>query len=132
MKRTLLLLLFSLLVSLAHYTAWGQNKKLDSLWNVYNTKSLPDTTRLKAIDAIAVNYIINNKPDSAIIIAEQDIELAHVTKQKKFEANAFLIIGASYLNKNNYTKAIKAQRKAAQLFEEINNKKGVGIAYNKI
>jgi hypothetical protein len=49
MKRTLLLLLFGLLVSLAHYTAWGQDTTVTWLRNIdtttfkmlYNKRAIP-------------------------------------------------------------------------------------------
>ncbi len=53
-----------------------QNKKLDSLWKVYNTKAQADTNRLKAIHNIAWSYVDAN-PDTAIILAEKELDLAY-------------------------------------------------------
>ena len=56
--------------------AWrGFAQNLDSLWKVYNNTAQPDTNRVKAIDAIAWSYK-SNKPDTAIILAKQELALA--------------------------------------------------------
>jgi hypothetical protein len=43
---------------------FSQNKKLDSLWAIYNNKTESDTNRIKAIHAIAWGHC-NNDPDTA-------------------------------------------------------------------
>src|ERR1700747_2194792 len=80
---------------------FSQNQKQDSLWSVYNNKSLPDTSRLKAIHAIAWNLRGNN-PDTAIVFAEQERKLAEASHQKKWEGGAINIIGISFMYKGNY------------------------------
>ena len=62
MKRTLLLLLFSLLVSLAYYTAWAQSKlQVDSLelisydWGCLN-KTIDDSLVLEQDSIILIKY----------------------------------------------------------------------------
>ena len=110
------------------YFAVAQNKKNDSLWAVYNSKTQPDTNRLKAINTIAWSYSRNN-PDTAIILAEQELKLAntiHSEKGKRWAAKAFSTIGASFINKSNYPYALEYFLKALKLFEETNNKKGSG------
>jgi hypothetical protein len=75
---------------------WGQKSDLstpyhglDSLWALYYNTSQADTNRLNAIHLIARSYT-SNKSDTAIILAEQERQLAISTKQKKFEARALL------------------------------------------
>ena len=98
---------YILLISLFSYfrsqDCFTQNK--DSLWKVYNDKAQVDTNRLKAIQTIAINYF-NIKPDSTIIMAEQELELAKQKAQKKFEGKALYIIGHVYLSKDNFSKAL--------------------------
>src|ERR1035437_6562473 len=84
----------------------GGAQNTDSLLAVYNKKTQADTNRLKAIQVIAWNLRSNN-PDTAIILAEQQLQLAQQSKQKKlapnlfrkYEATAFIIIGQSLINK---------------------------------
>jgi tetratricopeptide (TPR) repeat protein len=108
-------LLFIFLIS-ASSVCFSQN--IDSLWKVYNDKTKADTNRLKAINIIAWSYNSNN-PDTAIILAEEVLKLAIQTKRKKYEGAAFNSIGASYMNKDNYPKALEYYLKSLKIYEEI-------------
>jgi tetratricopeptide (TPR) repeat protein len=127
-------LLAIILLYLSSITCFPQNKTLDSLWSVYNNKSQADTNRLKAIDVLAWQLRIN-KPDTAIILAEQELNLANVIpndKGKQWVANAFKTLGASYKNKNNYPKSLEYLLKALKVYEEIGNQQGVADCYRNI
>ncbi len=101
---------------------------MDSLWTVYNNMNQADTNRLKAIQDIAWSYR-SNKPDTAIILAEQERHLAEKTNQKEFEGKAYNTIGSSLDNKSNYPSALEYYLKAFKKFEEIGDKKRVGNVY---
>lgn len=103
-------------------------QNLDSLWKVFNNKALPDTNRLKAIDAIAWSYNGNN-PDTTILLAEKQMKFAQESRNKKFEARAYRNIGVAFTNKGNYTKAIDYLLKAAVMNEELGNKNGMSNCY---
>src|SRR6266404_1544298 len=98
MKKTLYIFFISVLIS-----QFCAAQKLDSLWKVYNNRNQTDTNRLEAINAISWSYIWNN-PDTAIILANQELKLAQTTKQKKYEASALNTLGNSYSNKGDFTK----------------------------
>jgi len=98
-------------------------ENIDSLWTIYNNKTQADTNRLKAIQAIAWGYR-SNKPDTAIILAEQELTLAQASKQKKYEAKALNTMGLAFMNKSSYPKAIDYFLKALKINEEIKDKKG--------
>ncbi|MBK9017334.1 MAG: hypothetical protein IPM82_26600 [Saprospiraceae bacterium] len=51
---------------------------MDSLWRVWHNATLPDTTRLDALQRLAYRYV-NNDPDSARAIAE--VQLAFAQKR---------------------------------------------------
>ena len=119
------LLLFSLLNSIS------QNKMFDSLWNVYQNKSLADTCRLKAINTMAWRYR-HIKPDTAIILAQQELLFAQQCKQKKYEGQAHNTIGVGFMTKGVWDKALQFYSKALLIFEEINYLKGIGNCYNNI
>ncbi len=110
---------------------YGQKIKLDSLWAVYNNSAQSDTSRLKAIHDIARSYQ-NNNPDTAIIIAEREIQLAEKARQKKYQANALNTIGTAYWNEGNYSRALDYYLQALQIREETKDKKGVGGCYGNI
>jgi len=103
----------------------------DSLWAVYQNKNEADTNRLKAIHAIAWSYIGNN-PDTAIILAEQELQLAIKAKAKNYEGKALNIIGISFNNKGNYLKALDYYLKVLKVREEIKDKQGIGSCYGNI
>ncbi len=103
--------------------SYSQNKKPDSLWFVYNNKAKADTNRLEAIHAIA-NIYRDNNPDTAIILAEQELKLAQTSKQKKYEGKAFNIIGVIFMNKGDYPKALGYYLKSLKIAEEIGDKQG--------
>ena len=113
---------------------FSQTKKLDSLWTIYKNKSQPDTNRLIAINIIAEAYK-NNNPDTAIILAEEELKLANTltTKRSKiWVGDAINTIGKSHMNKGNYSKAIEYFLKALQIFEEIEYKNGTGYCYTNM
>ncbi len=111
------------------YCCSAQNR--DSLWRVYNNTSQADTNRLKAIYDIAWSYIYNN-PDTAIVLAEQQLQLSQKANQKKYEGIALKTIGVAYLNKDNSQKALEYLLKALKINEEFNDKKGIGSCSNNI
>ncbi|MBK7083129.1 MAG: hypothetical protein IPH53_00015 [Flavobacteriales bacterium] len=43
----------------------GSAQTLDSLWAVWNNETLPDTARMLAMDYIAFDHYMDNKPDTA-------------------------------------------------------------------
>ena len=49
---------------------------LDSLWSIWDDKTQPDTTRLRAIDKIAWDGYLFSKPDSAFYFAQLKLDLA--------------------------------------------------------
>ena len=135
-KYILLISLYSCLIvfPLLGGVGVGLAQNLDSLWTVYNNKTQADTNRLKAIDALAKSYS-SNEPDSAILLAEQELKLAnsiHNDKAKKWVAKALNIIGIAFKNKGNYPKALEYQLKSLKLNEEIGDKKNMSACCNSI
>lgn len=103
----------------------------DSLWKVYHTKSVIDTNRIKALNAIAWSYRSNN-PDSAIMLAEQAVLLTKnsktkitLTQLKKYKAEAYNVIGFAYYVKADNIKALSNGLQALQLYEEASHKQGI-------
>ena len=112
-------------------SAFSQKQNLDSLWKVYNNESHPDSSRIKAVDALAWFYKADN-PDSAILLAGNVIKLAQKIDQPKYVGNAYSAIGISYRNKGNYPEALKNYFTALKIREKINDKRGIAASYNNI
>ena len=126
-KRGSLILILSIICSIA----LGQKRKLDSLWVVYKNQSNADTARLKAIDAIAWEYK-NFNPDSAIVLAEEEKQLATKRKKRIYESKAYNTIGAAFDSKGNLAKALENYFAALGIAEEIGDKKMIGNYYGNI
>ena len=123
-------LILTSVLCILHLFCFSQNT--DSLWSVYNNKSLADTSRLKALDDIAVSYTFNN-PDTAIVLADQELTYANMIPAGKiWAANAIKTIGVAMMNKGNYPKALNYFFKALKQFEGIGDKKGMGTCYINI
>ena len=108
---------------------YAQN--IDSLTKIYHNQNQSDTNRLKAIYDIAWTFIYDN-PDTAIILGNQQLQLAQTTKQKKYEGIALKTIGVAYLNKDNSQKALEYLLRALKINEEIGDKQGIGSCSNNI
>jgi len=124
MKKSLIILCALFLIN--NSFCFSQNK--DSLWLVYNNKSLADTTRLKALYNLANSYLDNN-PYTAIVFAQLELQLAEKTNQPKYKAKALNLIGVLHKNKGLYPLALDYFLKALKIFEEIKDNRGIGNCY---
>jgi tetratricopeptide (TPR) repeat protein len=125
-------LLYVFILFFLRLVSYSQNN--DSLWNIYNNKSLSDTNRIKAIHSIAWSYT-NNNPDTAILLANFELELANSIPSKKgkmLSAGAYNTMGVAFELKGNYPKSLECFLKALKVCEETGNKKGVGACYGSI
>ena len=55
---------------------------LDSLWNVWNDKTQPDTNRLKAMKSIAWDGYLFSQPDSGFYFAQMAYDFAEARNNK--------------------------------------------------
>ena len=127
MRRIKLLLFLVLSVS-------GYAQNIDSLWKVYNNKNQTDSNRLTAIHTIAWS-LRSNDPDTAIIWAKQEIQFITgipAEKRKFWTAKAYSVLGMSFLSKGDFKKALDYFFKTLQLYEELKNKKAIGVSYGYI
>ncbi|MBC7864215.1 MAG: tetratricopeptide repeat protein [Bacteroidia bacterium] len=113
-----------LAICFCHFFSPAQQSKTDSLYKIYNNKTIADTNRLKAVHEIVKSYI-ESKPDTSIFFAEQELKLAQTTKQKKFEAKALNAIGLAFANKNDSAKAMEFYLKALDIRVTINDREGI-------
>ena len=114
---------------------WAQNR--DSLRHVYNNHSLNDTTRLNAIEQIALGYL-QDKPDTVLVIANNELKYSQQIHQKKYEGDANNIIANYYFVKEDNANALEYFTRSLRIFEEIGDKRDIvstlnwlGTVYNK-
>ena len=95
----------------------GQAQKQDSLWAIWNDKTQPDTSRLKAMHDIAWDGYLYSQPDSAFYLAGLQYELAKTTGNKKWMGAALNTQGVSYMKRSNYEKALEYYAKSLKIRE---------------
>jgi serine phosphatase RsbU (regulator of sigma subunit) len=107
------------------------NTKNDSLTLLFNNSSRADTIRLQAIQDVAWTYITSN-PDSAIVFAQKELQLAKDKQSRKWQAKASIVIGIALQYKDDFPKALEYQLAALKICEDIGYKKGIANALNNI
>lgn len=126
---TIFILLIALF-SIGKPVSFAQNTN-DSVWKVYLNARNPDTIRLKAINDLT-KAILDNNPDSAIILATKFLELAKSKGVKKYVGHAYNFLGLAYSNKSNYTKAMEHHLKALKIRESVGDRLPVAASLNNI
>jgi adenylate cyclase len=109
----LLLILFSYQLTLK-----AQNKELDSLWSVWTNVSLPDSTRINAMNELAWDGYLYSKPDSAFICAELAMTLAKKEGYKKKMASSLNTQGASFWVRGNFANALYYFNLSYEIYDE--------------
>ncbi len=131
--------LFFVSVFLASICA-GQVRRSDSLLMILKTERL-DTSKLFHLNKISEIYNNNGKFDSALIYAQQCIQLSGEIRKKtadsnivyvsqKRKADACNIVGNIYESQASYNEALKYHLEAFRIFKVIGDKKSVGRTYN--
>jgi class 3 adenylate cyclase len=103
MRRPVILLLFLLGFQ---FTLKAQNEELDSLWSVWNDISLPDSSRIDAMNDLAWSGYLFSKPDSAFECAKLAYNLAKKAGFEKKMASSLNTQGASYWVRGNHVNAL--------------------------
>ncbi|MCD6067642.1 MAG: signal transduction histidine kinase [Bacteroidetes bacterium] len=103
----------------------------DSLLSVYHNKTLPDSTRLKAINDQA-RFYLNVLPDSSELFAKEGLKLAQDSKQKKWESRLLNTIGLSFFYRGNYPASLDYYFRSLKIREELGDKPGIAASLNNI
>jgi len=123
--------------------SFAQQSKIDSLLTILKTAK-EDTTRIKTLNALAwkLKY---NKPDTAILLSTQALELCEKTLPlflggdarraegvKKATAQSHRSLGVFNTIKGNYPLALIHYNKALKINEQLNDKKGIASTFGNI
>ena len=107
----------------------------DSLWQIWNDTSRPDTTRIVAIQHMAWNIMFTD-PDSGSVLAKKELDFAEKIGDKWWQGKALNVIGTTYNLKGEYAAALAAYQKALVAMSEatgaVDQKKGIGAIYNNM
>ncbi|MCW3105904.1 MAG: histidine kinase [Segetibacter sp.] len=126
MKTIILLLLVSLSLSYSH----AQSDVRDSL-NQLLQKEKSDTSRVLLLVRLGGQYS-QSKPDSAMLLALQGLELSRRIGFAKGEAASLNGIGNAYGPSGNYPKQMQVYLQALAIREKINDVIGIAGTLNNI
>jgi tetratricopeptide (TPR) repeat protein len=127
MRRIILLFLFLLLAHVSRSLAGN----IDSLMKVWENKSLPDSTRLWAVNALAKEYVYED-PDSTEKLARKAVAWAKKINSKKWEINGLNVIGVSYALRGKFIEALDYFKQSLVLSEELQDKLVLSYALGNI
>jgi PAS domain S-box-containing protein len=108
----------------------GQDKS-DSLWTVWEDKTQPDSSRIKALCDFANEYLKTN-PDSSLFYAKKAYDIAESKGYDKQKLKALSIIGSAYNRKSDYENAYNAYLEAIELARNVGDSNAVANAYLSI
>lgn len=105
--------------------------KLDSLFTVWQDKTLTDSIRTKAYKEYIWDGFLFDNPDSAFTLAEVLVTFANTKQYPNANAEAYNIQGVSFWLKANYLQAVNYFERSLKIREEIGDKKGIAASlYN--
>lgn len=104
----------------------------DSLWNVWNTQQNPDTTRLNALTKLIGTYYCRQDPDSAILLAQLQIDLATKTGNNISLAEAWSNIGAAHDTKGEHRESFDSQAKAVEYRKHTDDRINLARNYSNM
>ena len=123
MTRIIKYLLYSLTIYFCQSTLFAQQSKTDSLLTLLKTDK-PDTTKVNHLNDLGWQLMDDN-PDTAIILSNQASTLAEKLQWEKGIANSLGNLGVYYWFKSDYSRALDCSFKALNIAEELGNKKGI-------
>ena len=123
-------LMLIILIYFSGYNLMAQN--LDSLWNIWYDETLPDTTRLRAIQKFAWDGYLYSQPDSAFHYAQLQYDFAKNKGLKKHMANALNVQGVSHAIRGDFSQALHFYNESLQLFQVLGDKVGIASQLNNI
>lgn len=105
--------------------------KQDSLWKAWNNSAVADTHRLQAIQSLAWP-MLNVNLDSAILLANLQLEFARKVKSRKWEAKALYNIATANYYKGNLPKSFSYYEQSLAIRKEIGDRIGEAAIYGNI
>jgi serine phosphatase RsbU (regulator of sigma subunit)/Tfp pilus assembly protein PilF len=116
-------LLFITNVSVAQYD-------IDSLWNVWEDKTQPDSNRVKAINNYSWYGYLFTQPDSAFYFAQIAYDFEKSINDEKSMVQSSYIQGISYYLRGEFENAIERYTEALTISTRIGFNKGAAQAQN--
>ena len=120
------LLILFVLINYIAYQGFAQNNTADSLKQSLRAAQ-QDTSRVLLMNSLGRSYRYS-RPDTALLIAAQMLELSQDINFKKGEILALSLTGNVCLNTGNYPRALEVYFQALKISEEIQDDGNIGRA----
>ena len=97
-----------------------------------NTSKYPNNKRFTRIDNLIWNHIIYENPDSAILLAKEQLNIAKKTNNSLYFAKTYNTLGTSYYLKDDFFNANKYYSKSLIEYKKIKNLNGEAVVLNNL
>jgi adenylate cyclase len=124
--------IFICLITLHSCGSVAAQNKLDSLWAVWSNVSLPDEDRLTAIGDYAWIGHVKSNPDSAFYYAQMQYDFAEKNGNVKQMAVALGTQGASYVQRSDFSEAIRYYEQSVTVWVKLNNSEWTAHAISNV
>lgn len=119
--------LLAIILITAALPAVAQSKR-DSLWTAWQNPALQDTQRLQAIQSLTWP-MLNINLDSALLLANMQLEFARKVSSAKWEAKALYNLGTANYYKGNLAESFAFYEKSLAIRKTIGDKIGEAAVY---
>ena len=93
----------------------------DSLWKVWNTTTLPDSARLKAMESLSWKAVFD-KPDSGIVLASMLLDLAQKSGSQRSIFKAHGTLAAGFKMKSDLATALDHYEQCLVIAKSLNDR----------
>ena len=111
-------------MSIFQFESIGQTINQDSLFSYWEDEELPDTVRLKAINAFIQNNYLEIQPDNIFYLAQLQYAFAEKSGLTSYVAKAINSKGSVYRVLGDFESAIKLHLKALKICKSISCQEG--------
>ena len=120
-----------LLLVILNFLTNAASAQEDSLWRVWNTRELPNSERLKAMQVLAWRAVFV-QPDSGMVLAQTQLALADSLgdDHARYEAHTTMAVGSSM--KSDYPVALKHLQQCLAIAHELGDLKREANAYSNL
>jgi signal transduction histidine kinase/CheY-like chemotaxis protein len=105
------------------------NAQQDSLRAAWRNVQLADTIRLNALNDLINDFYLSQNPDSAIILANEELNFAQKSGSLKYQAHAFTNIAFVHSGEGDHQKALEYFERAIPLREREGNQMSLAKTY---
>ncbi len=114
----------------SYMEGYSQRAITDSLWGILK-KEKKDTTRAKILYKLSY-YYKNNKPDSALLLAQASYTISKKERFEKGEATSLGLMGEAFNRLGNFPKALEYNLEQLKILEKKGDAEDLASAYLSI